>query len=109
MPVVRDLYEISANDWNGLCWNGSLNGYASDVIFACEKAVALAPNDGAIRDSRGLARALTGDFDGAIEDFQAYIDLADSPDEMKNQRREWIEALERGENPFTEEVLESLR
>jgi regulator of sirC expression with transglutaminase-like and TPR domain len=40
---------------------------------ACEQAVTLAPEDSDIRDSRGLARVLTGNVDGAIADFQAYI------------------------------------
>jgi regulator of sirC expression with transglutaminase-like and TPR domain len=38
---------------------------------ACERAVALAPDDGQIRDSRGLARAMTGNIEGAIEDFSS--------------------------------------
>jgi Flp pilus assembly protein TadD len=38
-------------------------------MSACEKAVALAPKNGEFRDSRGIARALTGNKQGAIEDF----------------------------------------
>ncbi len=63
--------EISANDWNSLCWYGSLHESAKEVMFACEKAVKLASNHGNIRHSRGLARALTGDYQGAIADFEA--------------------------------------
>jgi tetratricopeptide (TPR) repeat protein len=44
--------EIDAESWNSLCWYGSLHRHAADVMFACEKAVQLAPNDGDIRDSR---------------------------------------------------------
>jgi hypothetical protein len=44
---------------------------AQDVIFACEQAVALAPHNGQIRDSRGAARVLTRDLKEAIEDFEA--------------------------------------
>lgn len=43
------------------------------VMFACEKAVKLAPDNGIFRESRGLARALTGDYKGATPDFEAYI------------------------------------
>ena len=60
---------IPANYWNILCRFGSLHGYAADVMRFCEKALALAPNDGAIIDSRGIARALTDNTKGAIEDF----------------------------------------
>ncbi|MBE9001854.1 AAA-like domain-containing protein [Nostoc sp. LEGE 12447] len=92
-------FEISANSWNSLCWQGSLKGYASDVMYACEKAVALAPNDGGIRDSRGLARALTGNNSGAIEDFQVYIAQTDDKDK-KLQRQRWVNALRNQKNPF---------
>jgi hypothetical protein len=130
--------EISAQAWNQVCWFGSINGNAQDIMIACEKAVELAlDNDrGFYQDSRGLARALTGDTQGAIKDFQAYInwinreqeksqpesqfdfreyivaerqDWIDYWEKMKVQRQGWIEALKDGENPFTPEELESLR
>ena len=100
--------EISVDDWNNLCWDGSLHGYAADVMFACEKAVTLAPEDGNIRDSRGLARALTGDTKGAIEDFQAFIQSSNDS-KLKLQRQGWVNALSAGKNPFTEEELKKLR
>ncbi len=100
--------DISAQDWNSLCWIGSTYNQAKIVIFACEKAVALAPNDGGILDSRGLARTLTGDTQGAIADFKAFIEWTGDKDD-KAQRQDWIQALESGTNPFTPEVLEELR
>jgi hypothetical protein len=51
--------QILPKSWNNLCRYGSLNGSAKEVMFACEKAVNLAPNNVYIRDSRGIARALT--------------------------------------------------
>ncbi|MFB2836605.1 hypothetical protein [Floridanema evergladense] len=73
--------QVSDVDWNSLCWLGYLQRYASDVMFAGEKAVELEPNEGDWRDSRGLARALTGDVKDAIEDFQIFI--AQTDDEME--------------------------
>jgi tetratricopeptide (TPR) repeat protein len=99
--------EISADSWNALCWDGSVRGYAKDVMFACEKAVALAPQDGGIRGSRGLARALTGNTKGAIADFQAYTAQTDDQ-KRKAQRQRWIDALRAGKNPFTPEEIKSL-
>ncbi|GAA6615001.1 hypothetical protein [Scytonema sp. NUACC26] len=97
---------ISADDWNSLCWDGSLRGFAKDVMFACEKAVALSPKDGGILDSRGLARALTGDRKGAIEDLQTFIKRTDDS-KRKSQRQCWITSLNAGKNPFpTEELRE---
>ncbi len=71
--------EISARSWNTLCWFGSLWGYATAVLDACERAVELAPENGDYHDSRGLARALTGDYEGAIEDFEFYIEKQLAP------------------------------
>ncbi len=99
---------IVASDWNQLCWNGSLWGHAADVMAECERAVSLAPGHGGIRDSRGLARALTGDVAGAIADFEAFVTWTGG-DRARAQRQDWIVALQSGKNPFTAEVLERLR
>ena len=105
---LNPTLEISAQSWNTLCWNGSLYGFAAKVMDACEKAVAPDLKHGGRRDSRGLARALTGDMEGAIEDFQVFVGWTNS-NERKAQRQQWIDALHRGENPFTDEVLKELR
>jgi hypothetical protein len=60
------------------------------------------------RASRGIARALTGNKQGAIEDFQAYIKWTDW-DEGKKQRQGWIDALKAGKNPFTPEEIKKLK
>ena len=103
---------IPSQTWNSLCWFGSLYGYPQEVYQACENAVAMWPGHGGYRDSRGLARALLGDYEGAIEDFEALINWA----EVQNwdpsyavKRRSWIEDLEQGINPFDEETLEELK
>ena len=105
---IQKFTEITANQWNLLCWNGSLHRHAADVMFACEKAVELEPENASIRDSRGLARALTGDKEGAINDFQDFIDERPYPEGVE-QRKKWIQELNAGRDPFTEdEVLENL-
>ncbi|NES76079.1 MULTISPECIES: hypothetical protein [unclassified Okeania] len=100
--------QIYAKNWDTLCWFGSLYEKAANVMFACEKAVTLSPKNGSIVNSRGLARALTGDIKGAIADFQVSVEWT-SNEKKKAQRQKWIEALQAGKNPFTDEVLESLR
>ncbi|MEH2281332.1 MAG: ribosome assembly protein 4, partial [Nostoc sp.] len=99
--------EIPASSWNTLCWGGSLQKQAADVLPACDKAVAVAP-DGNNRDSRGLARALTGDTQGAIDDFEAYIAQTQDKDSKAQQQR-WVKDLRAGKNPFTDAELEKLR
>ncbi|MCB8984943.1 MAG: tetratricopeptide repeat protein [Ardenticatenaceae bacterium] len=112
--VIAELPEftIPARHLNNLCWNASLWGLAEDVMFACETAVAMEPEHGSYQDSRGLAKALTGDFEGAIEDFNAYIIWQTENDNDQEEialREAWIAALEAGSNPFDEETLAALR
>jgi hypothetical protein len=94
-----------------MCWIGSLSEYAMQVLPYCEQAVLKSPLAGN-HDSRGLARALTGDYAGAIEDFQFVVDQGAKeglPDELILQRQQWIEDLKAGKNPFTPELLEKLK
>ena len=94
--------------WYGLCWHGALWGYAEDVMFACEQAVALEPGLASTREARGLARALTDDYAGAIQDLEEAAARAFTPEE-RLERLRWIGVLRSGENPFTESVIEALR
>jgi TonB family protein len=94
--------------WYELCWHGSLWGNAEDVMFACEQAVALKPLLASTREARGLARAMTSDYAGAIEDFEQSAARATTSEE-RAQRLSWIATLRSGRNPFTEEVLRTLR
>ncbi|MCS6791263.1 MAG: hypothetical protein N3E45_03150 [Oscillatoriaceae bacterium SKW80] len=103
----NSLMEVSASAWNTLCWFGSLWGHALEVMDACNRAVAGDPESEEFRDSRGLARALVGDINGAIEDFQAFVDATDD-EERKYQRQNWINILRAGDNPFTPEVIRQL-
>ncbi|OYQ65412.1 hypothetical protein B9G53_07460 [Pseudanabaena sp. SR411] len=100
--------EISAFYWNQLGWFGSLHNRAIDVLFACEKAVELEKSTMS-QDTRGLARALTGNFADAIEDFEAAINSGQLEEEILEKRQRWLEALKSGINPFTPEELEALR
>jgi non-specific serine/threonine protein kinase/serine/threonine-protein kinase len=92
---------------NAVCWWGSLAGHARLVLDLCDAAVEASDdsNRPRIRDSRGLARALTGDVDGAIADFEAYMARPANVSGVA-ERRAWIEALRRGANPLTHEVLD---
>jgi Flp pilus assembly protein TadD len=97
-----------AEIWNRFCWLGSLQGDATEVMFACEKAVSLKPKGADVLNSRGVARALTGDLPGAIADFQASLPAV-THDQEKAQRRKWVEVLQSGQNPFTKAELARLQ
>ena len=110
--TIKPDIEITADSWNQLCWFGSLWEHPADVMYACEEAVRLAPDNAGIRDSRGVARALLGDYKGAIEDFEFFVEwtIDNGQYEQYGRKREiWITELQKGENPFTKTVLEELR
>jgi tetratricopeptide (TPR) repeat protein len=110
VKVLEADQEIAPYVWDALCWYGSLHNQAAKVIEACDTAVQLTPERGAFRDSRGIARALTGNIEGAIADLEFYIEIEHpSYEKWISQRQQWVDALEAGENPFTPEVLESLQ
>lgn len=105
-------------DMNQLCWYGSLQGYAAEMMLVCDRAVESVYYG---FDSRGVARAMTGDYGGAIEDFQAFIDILNDWIQYseggeayqslvirKAQREAWIDALAKGQNPFTKELVQEL-
>ena len=85
----------------------SADGFDSKAAEYAAKALTLDPDNWHFKDSRGLARALTGNIEGAIEDFQAYVERTDDA-EFKSQREDWIAALRKGKKPFSAAVLKSL-
>ncbi|QZZ22929.1 WD40 repeat domain-containing protein [Leptothermofonsia sichuanensis E412] len=113
--------KISVDNWDELCWYGSLYGFPKEVLFACDKAIALAttaiaPSDNIAyyRDSRGIARAMMGDAKGAMTDFQSYVNWTQGKadwSEGRKRRQGWIESLRRSPSrtPFTQEDLKALR
>ncbi len=100
--------------WSNVCWFGSLLGAAEDVALACDKALSLSADAQAEAqnlDSRGLNKALRGDFSGAIADFQAFVDFfQDMPgfESSIEKRASWINSLNENQNPFDAETLEEL-
>lgn len=97
-----------ASTWVTACRWGALWNRAEAVLEDCDRAVAASNGHPVARDSRGIARALVGDTDGAIEDFDAFAEWTlDEDDQL--ERLDWIEQLENGEQPFTQEVLTTLR
>jgi hypothetical protein len=101
---------------NYACWYGATDGphFAEIVLPACERAVELASevDRGFYQDSRGLARALTGDISGAIEDFELFLEWSKDRDwlgDLAAKREVWVDELKAGENPFDAATLAELR
>ncbi len=98
-----------------LCWGYGLENRPKSALSHCEQALKLQPNEPLFQDSYGLALALQGDYDAAIDNFEAYAAWLKATPETQDRKRDldrreaWIDALERGENPFTSEILNILR
>lgn len=95
-----------------ICWNGGIRGAYIEVMVVCERAVELSPSNPGYRDSRGIARALSGNVPGAIEDFQVYVDSNVRGKMFENRRTlriKWIEELNAGQNPFDSMELHRIR
>jgi WD40 repeat protein len=98
--------------FNFLCLYGSLDGYAAQVLPLCEHAVDMEPMSATGREGRGMARAITGDYAGAMEDYRFFIAFGAEQGfshEYILQREQWLAELEAGTNPFTPELLEMLK
>jgi WD40 repeat protein len=89
---------------------GCTAGFAKIVLPACERAVVLDPTNGDCRDTRGIARALTEDYSGAIEDFQYYLTWAkaERAENIVAKREAWLKELNEGRNPLDPSVLSEL-
>ncbi|MCB0155175.1 MAG: hypothetical protein KDF65_10300, partial [Anaerolineae bacterium] len=104
-----------ASAYNLLCWGYALEQAGETALPFCEQVVAAAPEEALFRDSRGLALALRGDIPAALADFEVYVAWLETEqpgfDWQRDlaRRRAWIEALAAGQNPFTPELLQTLR
>lgn len=101
-----ELAPDSGRVHNNRCWFGSLLGRVKEVMESCERAVALGPDIPAYRDSRAVARAVSGDYSGAIEDFRLVVEVFKSMGDEK--RAFWLRELEAGRDPFDEATLRAL-
>ncbi len=128
---ARELFTI-ATDWviqtaddresRSVCHYGFINGFAAEVMPACEHTVDHNPTYGPRYSDRGVARALTGDIEGAIADFEfflAWLDDFQAENDvfiseaivavLGEPRINWIADLQAGRDPFDAETLTTLR
>lgn len=124
--------KIRSDDWNSICWFG-IRKYGAEgkkenivrIIPACNKGVKLeekpSSKDSVYNsfdyymhlDSLATAKAITGDFQGAANDFSIFV--KDNPmvyqpgcPKFIEERRKFIPMLRRGINPFTPEKIKKL-
>ncbi len=94
---------------NNVCWWGTLYELAEGVYESCDMAVRRAPDRAAYRDSRAVARAVTGNLEGAAEDLETFLADPDIDESTRAQRQAWLHELEQGRNPIDLETLIELR
>jgi tetratricopeptide (TPR) repeat protein/transglutaminase-like putative cysteine protease len=71
------LKATSAGALNTMCWNMATSGVAFETaLSACDAAVAQAPNDSQILDSRGFVLLRLGRYDDAITSYDAALKAA---------------------------------
>jgi hypothetical protein len=100
----RSEENLFAWEYNEICRQGGLCGLAtthSEVMLACQRTVALDPDNLYYAESRGIARAMIGDFNAAAADLRFYI----RREGIDAGRQEWLRMLFNGENPFASEPL----
>lgn len=100
------------NIQNALCWYYTLSGDPQQGLQHCERALEL-DDLTAAHDSRGLALALLGREEEAVEEFKLYLHRLELEDpelfqKLGPRRERWITALEAGEDPFSEAVMKDL-
>ncbi len=99
---------------NNVCWFMTIGGRAAEGLPYCERALSIDPDYHFVLDSRGLAHAMLGDHEQAIDDFTKFLEWlgtqsSDIYDRYGPRRERWIESLSKGENPFDEAELLALR
>lgn len=111
---VRELAPAYTPANNALCWGYGTAGEPEAALPYCDAAVT-ADTSGASLDSRAIALAQLGRFAEAAADLRAYLAWVQAtypalyPKYRGPQAEGWIELLDLNENPFTPEVLETLR
>ena len=99
---------------NTLCWQLGVQRQPELALPYCNLALEYDPN-GPYHDSRGLANAVMGREDEAIEDFRAFLAWVDTSVKetcrpyYRPSRESWIATLQSGGNPFDDETLQELR
>ncbi|HVN56186.1 MAG TPA: hypothetical protein VMT46_17785 [Anaerolineaceae bacterium] len=113
---LASSHTTDTNILNDICWFGSLDGYAGQVLDLCRLSVSLTPDKDKAnaQDTLAVALAMAGrpHFQEAIDNFQAMISWARQKSieipEYQNiihKRQRWIDMLTKGQNPFGDPAM----
>jgi hypothetical protein len=100
---------VSARDWNSLCWNGSLWLRRGRPVRLRQSRAGRAAEPELSRQPRS-GRSAAGQSAAGVADLRFALGTSGGLNrEQRKQRRHWIAALERGDDPFTIEEIRAMR
>ena len=110
------IYELDPFTYIDLCLESALHGKAAEVLPTCDLAVQKFPEYEEALYARGIARSQTGDYEGAISDFEVFLEKINTTQEKKYNTKtfrfdsnihlfeyrinEWIDVLMDQQNPI---------
>jgi tetratricopeptide (TPR) repeat protein len=116
LDVFDRAVELFPDNWYAQshhCWYHTLFDPVPVTPASCERAIDLAPADrGSPFAWRAVIRGRAGDLEGAAEDLRMALkrwEQSGRGGAVVASRRKWLEALEAGQNPFDEAMLEAER
>lgn len=92
---------------NSIAWEFALNGDGASALEVINCALNHFPEETNYRDTRGVALALLGRTDEAIDDFRFAVkrERADpTRADFISNRKKWIAELQAGRNPFSDGI-----
>ncbi|MEM8642729.1 MAG: pentapeptide repeat-containing protein [Cyanobacteria bacterium P01_G01_bin.54] len=110
-------FDISHRLLSSFLWWGCLHGSTQKVSFAKDKLLdAMKESDSLLnnvyfRDRMAIYKAMTGDLEGASQDFKAVLSFNESimSQKFREDRLRWMKLLQENQNPFDIQELEKLR
>ena len=80
-------------------------GFPNIALPAADHALEVLPKNGWAHDTRGKVRAADGDFAGAVEDFEFFLNKNDPEPQVASLRRTWIAKMKSGQPVTAQELL----
>lgn len=103
--------ELMPKQWLYLCRVGALRSSPNAILTFCDAGIRAGLFGAPILESRAIARARSGDLAGAYQDLEralAQRRITMVSEQATQQTRDWIAALEVGQNPFDADTLDML-
>jgi tetratricopeptide (TPR) repeat protein len=103
--AVRLVIDSNSEDaCRAITEEGIRSGLPQVVLPAADRAIEILPKYGLAYDTRGKARAASGNYMGAVEDFEFFLSKEPSP-RVAALRRDWIARLKAGQALTAKELL----